>query len=50
MIATIVEVVKMGNVSVHEQVMAGSGAGVSSHVHRPITNPHIRQLLNLETS
>ena len=42
MIAMIVECVSKGNVIVHEQVMAGSLAGVSSHVHRPITNLHIR--------
>ena len=42
MIAIIVECVSKGNVIVHEQVMAGSLAGVSSHVHRPITNLHFR--------
>ena len=42
MIAMIVECVSKGNVIVHEQVMAGSLAGVSSHVHRRITNLHIR--------
>ena len=38
----IVECVSKGNVIVHELVMAGSLAGVSSHVHRPITNLYIR--------
>ena len=43
MIAMIVECVSKGNVIVHEQVMAGSLAGVSSHVHRPITILYIRR-------
>ena len=42
MIAMIVECVSKGNVIVHEQVMAGSLAGVSSHVHRSITILYIR--------